>query len=161
LDSAKERHEIRNQNANYLKAQLKGFEGLVPQKQYEGTESSSYYHYALIYNKDHFNGASRDKFLKAINAEGIGFGSYIRNGLHSEPWVDHIINLHGYKTMYSDARLKEYKEGMHLPNCDRICNETLVSIWGSGTMLGTKAEMDNIVNAIMKVYENRDQLKSV
>jgi len=161
LSTAKERHELRNQNANYLKEQLKGFEGLVPQKQYEGTESSSYYHYALIYNKDHFNGASRSQFLKAVNAEGIGFGSYIRKGLHSEPWVDHIINLNGYKSMFSAERLREYKEGMNLPNCDRICNETLVSIWGSGTLLGTKEEMDSMVNAIMKVYDNRDQLKSV
>jgi len=161
LPSARERHEIRNQNANYIKAQLKGFEGLVPQKQYAGTESSSYYHYALIYNKDHFNGASRAQFLTAINAEGIGFGSYIKTGLHKEPWVDYILGLPGYQTAYSAARLKEYKDGMHLPNCDRVCDETLVSMWGSGTMLGSKDEMDSIVNAIMKVYENRDQLKSI
>jgi perosamine synthetase len=160
LSTARERHEIRNQNANYLKEQLKGFAGLVPQKQYDGTESSSYYHYALIYNKDHFNGASRAQFLKAINAEGIGFGSYIRTGLHSEPWVDHIINLRGYKSMFSAARLKEYKQGMNLPNCDKVCKETLVSIWGCGTLLGTKEEMNKIVDAIMKVHDNKDKLKS-
>ena len=161
LSGAKDRFIKRNENANYLSAKLKGFPGLVPQKQYPGTESGSYYHYALTYHKEHFNGADRSQFLKAINAEGIGFGSYIKNGLHHEPWVDHILGLKVYKTMYGEARLKSYKEALNLPNCDRICNETLVSIWGSGTLLGTKAEMDNIIDAIMKVYENRDHLKSL
>lgn len=161
LASAKERFGIRNENANYLSSKLKGFAGLVPQKHYPGTESGAYYHYAMTYHKEHFNGAHRTQFLKAINAEGIGFGSYIRNGLHHEPWVDHIMNLKVYKTMYGEKRLKEYKEQLHLPNCDVICNETLVSIWGSGTLLGTRQEMDQIIDGIMKVYENRDQLKSL
>ena len=161
LAGAKERFEIRNANANYISSKLKGFPGLVPQKQYPGTESGSYYHYALTYHKEHFNGAHRTQFLKAINAEGIGLGSYIKTGLHHEPWVDHMLNLKVYKTMYGDNRLKAYKEQLHLPNCDQICNETLVSIWGSGTLLGTREEMDQIVHAIMKVYENRDKLKSL
>ena len=161
LAGAKERFEIRNANANYLSSKLKDFPGLVPQKQYPGTESGSYYHYAMTYHKEHFNGAHRTQFLKAINAEGVGLGSYIRSGLHREPWVDHIIGLKVYKTMYGENRLKDYKEQLHLPNCDEICNETLVSIWGSGTLLGSREEMDQIANAIMKVYENRDKLKSL
>ena len=161
LAGAKERFEIRNANANYISSRLKGFPGLVPQKQYPGTESGSYYHYGLTYHKQHFNGAHRTQFLKAINAEGIGLGSYIKTGLHREPWVNHMINLKVYKAMYGEKRLKEYKERLDLPNCDQICNETLVSIWGSGTLLGTMEEMDQIVSAIMKVYENRDKLKSL
>ena len=101
------------------------------------------------------------QFLKAINAEGIGLGSYIRTGLHREPWVDHILGLKVYKSMYGTSRLKEYKEQLDLPNCDRICNETLVSFWGSGALLGTREEMDSIINAILKVYQNRDQLKAL
>ena len=115
----------------------------------------------MTYHKQHFNGAHRTQFLKAINAEGIGLGSYIKTGLHREPWVNHMMNLKVYKAMYGEKRLKEYKERLDLPNCDQICNETLVSIWGSGTLLGTKEEMDQIVSAIMKVYENRDKLKSL
>jgi dTDP-4-amino-4,6-dideoxygalactose transaminase len=161
LPSAKERFIKRNENANYLRTQLKDFPGLVPQKQYPGTESGSYYHFAMSYHKEHFNHVDRSQFLKAIAAEGVGMGSYIKNGLHREPWVDHIINLDGYKTMYSHARLQEYKNAMNLPNCDKICDETLVSFWGSGTLLGTKTEMDQIISAILKIYENRDQLDKV
>ena len=63
--------------------------------------------------------------------------------------------------MYSDSRLKAFQESMHLPICDRITDETMVSFWGSGALLASREEMDNIINAIMKVYENRDKLKSV
>lgn len=161
LASAKDRFVKRNENANYLSSKLKDFPGLVPQKQYPGTESGSYYHYAMTFHKEHWNGANRGQFLKAINAEGIGLGSYIRTGLHREPWVDHMLGLKVYRSMYSASRLKAYKEQLELPNCDKICNETLVSFWGSGALLGTREEMDSIINAIMKVYENRDQLKSL
>lgn len=161
LPGAKERFRIRNENANYLSSQLKDFPGLVPQKQYQGTESGSYYHYGLSYHKEHFNNADRSQFLKAMAAEGIPMGSYIKNGLHREPWVDHVLGLKGYKTMYSPARLREYKESLHLPNCDKICNETLVSFWGSGALLGTKQEMDQIISAIVKVHDNKDQLIKV
>src|SRR5690606_7021319 len=110
LPGAKDRFIKRNENANYLRGQLTGFPGLVPQKQYPGTESGSYYHFAMSYHKEHFNNADRSQFLKAIAAEGVGMGSYIRNGLHQEPWVDHILGLRVYKTMYTQQRLKRYKE---------------------------------------------------
>ena len=157
----KERFQTRNDNANYLTSRLKDFAGLTPQKHYPGTESGAYYHYGMTYHKDRFNGVERGKFLKAVAAEGIPLGSYIKTGLHREPWVNHIVGLKSYKAMYSASRLKAFQESMHLPICDRITDETMVSFWGSGALLASREEMDNIINAIMKVYENRDKLKSV
>ena len=93
----KERHELRNRNANYLRSKLKNFPGLVPQKQYEGTTSSAYYKFAMSYHKEHFNNADRSKFLKAIGAEGIGLSGYIGRGLHKDPWTDYIMNLKVYQ----------------------------------------------------------------
>ncbi|HWS01453.1 MAG TPA: DegT/DnrJ/EryC1/StrS family aminotransferase, partial [Prolixibacteraceae bacterium] len=72
LSGVKERFALRNQNAAYLTSKLKDFPGLVPQKLYEGTESGSFYLYTMSYHKEHFNNAPRDKFLKALAAEGIG-----------------------------------------------------------------------------------------
>lgn len=161
LEGAKERFETRNENANYLTSKLKDFPGLRPQKQYPGTESGSYYHYGLSYHKEHFNGADRSQFLKAIQAEGVPFGSYIKNGLHREPWVDNILGLKEYKTFYTPQRLKSYKESLDLKNCDKVTDETMVSMWGSGTLLAERSELDKIVDAIFKVYENRDKLKTI
>jgi hypothetical protein len=62
--------------------------------------------------------------------------------------------------MYSPARLRRFREELDLPNCDRVCEE-MAMLWASGPLLGTKADMDDVINAIMKVYDNRDQLNSI
>ncbi|ACU02576.1 DegT/DnrJ/EryC1/StrS family aminotransferase [Pedobacter heparinus] len=160
LSGAKERFARRNENAAYLSAKLKGFPGLIPQKQYTGTQSSGYYLYAMSYQKEHFNNADRSKFLKAIAAEGVALSPYIK-GLHTEPWVDHILSLKEYKTMYTPQRLVQYREqALNLPKCDLVGQEMVV-LGGSAQLLGTKADMDDVINAIMKVYENRDKLNAI
>ena len=93
-------------------------------------------------------------------AEGIGLSPYIRNGLHREPWIDHILSQRVYKEMFPRERLRTYREETACPNCDRVCRE-MVMLWASGPLLGTKEDMDEVVNAIFKVHENRDKLKKV
>jgi dTDP-4-amino-4,6-dideoxygalactose transaminase len=158
LPGVKERFARRNENAAYLTSRLKGFPGIVPQKLYEGTQSGSFYIYAMTYKKEHFNDADRSVFLKALQAEGVSLSPYIARGLHKEPWTEHILNSRLYKKMFSEERLRRYREENHCPNCDRVCQE-MVMIWASGPLLGTKEDMDDIVKAILKVHENRDQLQ--
>jgi dTDP-4-amino-4,6-dideoxygalactose transaminase len=160
LAGAKERFETRNRNAAYLTSKLKGFQGLIPQKLYPGTDSGSFYIYAMTYNKQQFANADRSKFLKAMAAEGISLSPYIANGMHREPWTDFIMNLDYYKKMYPPERLKKYRADLNLPVCDRVC-QNLVMIWASGPLLGSQSDMDDIINAIMKVYENRNLLNTI
>ena len=160
LAGAKERFALRNKNAAYLTSKLRNFPGLVPQKLYEGTESGSFYLYTMSYRKEHFNNATRDQFLKAMAAEGISLSGYIANGLHKEPWVNHILGLKVYQKMYSPARLKQYLDELACPKCDQVCAD-MVMLWASGPLLGTQADMDDIINAIMKVHANRDKLNQI
>lgn len=160
LAGAKERFETRNRNAAYLTAKLKDFPGLRPQKLYEGTQSGSFYLYTMAYHQEHFNNAPRDKFLKAVAAEGVSLSPYIANGLQHEPWTDHILTLKEYKTMYSPDRLGRFKQELDLPGCDHVC-ANMVMLWASGPLLAAQSDMDDVINAIMKVYENRDKLNSI
>jgi perosamine synthetase len=160
LAGVKERFDTRNRNAQYLNSRLKNFPGLVPQKLYDGTESGSFYLYMTNYKKEQFNNAPREKFLKALEAEGVSLSTYISQGLHKEPWSDHILSLREYQKMYSPARLKKYREELNCPNCDRVIDD-IAMIWASGPLLGSKEDMDDIINAVMKVHENRDQLNQI
>jgi perosamine synthetase len=160
LPGVKERHNLRNRNARYLTQKLKDCPGLVPQKLYEGTTAGSFYIYAMSYKKDKFNNAPREKFLKALSAEGISLSPYIANGLNKEPWTQHIQTLPEYKKMFGTGRLKKFNAELNLPKCDQVCNE-MAMLWASGPLLGTLADMDDVVNAIMKVYANRDKLNSI
>lgn len=161
LPTATERFRLRNRNAAYLTSKLKGFPGLVPQRQYAGTESGGYYNYAMSYKKEHFHNATRQQFLKALAAEGIALSPYIPNGLHREPWIDHILELDEYKKMFPAARLREYREAArHLPGCDQVCSEMVV-LPGSAALIAGTADMDDVIRAIMKVHANREQLTSL
>jgi hypothetical protein len=62
--------------------------------------------------------------------------------------------------MYSPARLQKYRDELKYPNCDKVIDE-IAMIWASGPLIGTREDMDDVINAIMKVYENRDQLSSI
>ena len=155
-----ERFEKRKQNAAYLSSKFKGFPGLVPQKLYDESDVGAYYVYGMTYDKQHFNGASRHVFIKAMRAEGIGFSEYIRPGLHKEPWVDTILNARVYQHMYSAQRLQQYREQNHCPVCDEVCEKT-VAFWSSGILLAEKEDIDQIADAVFKVHENRDKLKQL
>jgi hypothetical protein len=62
--------------------------------------------------------------------------------------------------MFSPRRLQQYREEMSCPNCDRVCRE-MAMIWASGPLLGSREDMDDVADAILKVYENRDRLGSI
>jgi perosamine synthetase len=160
LPGVMERFARRNENARYLTSRLKEIPCLTPQKLYEGTGSGSFYIYAMSYHKEHVDGVDRATFLKALRAEGVDLSEYISRGLHKEPWIDNVLKSRVYQKMYSGRRLAQYREQVACPNCDRVCQE-MAMIWASGPLLATKEDMAEIADAIEKVYENRDQLKSI
>jgi perosamine synthetase len=160
LAGAQERFRRRNENAAHLTARLKGCPGIVPQKLYPGTASGSFYLYAMSYKKEHFNNVDRGRFLKAVTAEGVSLSPYIERGLHREPWVENVVKTKVYQKMFSPRRLQQFREEMACPKCDQVCEE-MAMIWASGPLLGTPADMDDIADAILKVYENRDKLSAI
>jgi hypothetical protein len=62
--------------------------------------------------------------------------------------------------MYSPSRLKNFKDDLYLPKCDEVC-ENMIMLWASGPLLAGQSDMDDIIDAIMKVYENRDKLNLI
>ena len=98
--------------------------------------------------------------IRDSRAEGVSLDGYIGQGLHREPWTEHILNSKVYQKMFAPERLQRYRQENNCPRCDQVCQE-MVMIWSSGPLLASKEDMDDIANAIVKVYENRDRLSSV
>ncbi len=73
----------RSDNAAYLTLMLNEIPGIHPAKLYEGTTNSAFHLYMFRFEKSHFAGLHRDKFLKALQAEGIpcssGYGTMNRD----------------------------------------------------------------------------------
>ena len=160
LETLKERHDNRNKNAWYMRARLRNFPGIVSQKLYEGTGTSAWWLYMASYKKEQFNNAGRDKFIKALVAEGVNASSYIKYGFHkSEVIQNHILGLKVYNKFYSAARLKTYRDELSCPVCDIVCDEEMITF--DVPAAPNKSYLDKIYDAIVKVYENRDKLNSI
>jgi len=147
--------DIRLENALYLTSKIKDIPGIIPYKLSDGATRSAYHLYPFRYKKEDFNDIPREKFLAALKAEGIpcagGYGPQNKDGL-----IEEALNSPGYKRLFSKDRIKKYREENHLPNNDQLCQE---AVWlFQNMLLGTKADMDDIANAIVKIYEDRDEL---
>ncbi len=88
-------------------------------------------------------------------AEGIpcssGYGSQNKDGL-----IEDQLNSKGFKRLFSESRLKQWREENVLPGNDKLCKEAV--IFYQSMLLGSKSDMDDIVKAIAKIYENRASL---
>ncbi len=160
LDGIRGRHDRRNENSWYMRSRLRGFPGIIPQKLYEGTGTSSWWLFLCSYRKEHFNGASRDKLIKALIAEGVKASGYIQYGFHkSELIQNHLLELKVYRNMFSEARLGKYRDEIGCPVCDAVCDEEVLSL--DVPAAADRSYLDKIFDAIVKVYENRDKLNSL
>jgi dTDP-4-amino-4,6-dideoxygalactose transaminase len=147
--------ERRNQNAKYLTSRIKDIPGILPHKLYKQVTRAAYHLYPLRYKKEHFNGLSRAKFLSALRAEGIpcssGYGPQYNDGL-----IEAALNSKNFKRSFSQERLNQYRRELHYPDNDQLCKE---AVWfGQNMLLGNKEDIDDIANAVLKIYENRDEL---
>ena len=146
----------RLENALYLDSKLKKIPGIIPYKLSPGADRSAYHLYPFRYKKEHFDGLPREKFLQALSAEGItcnrGYGPQYNDGL-----IEEALNSRGYKRLFSEQRLNSYREELkNLPDNDQLTQE---AVWFFQNMLlGEKSDMDDIINAVEKIYENRKQL---
>jgi perosamine synthetase len=58
--------------------------------------------------------------------------------------------------LFPEARLKQWREENILPGNDQLCEEAV--IFYQNILLGSKNDMEDIVRAITKIYENKDSL---
>ncbi len=147
--------DVRLTNAKYLDSELSKIPGIKPYKLAPGGTRSAYHLYPFRYIKEEFNNASRDKFISALNAEGIpcsaGYGPQNKDGL-----IEEALNSKGFKRLFSEARLKQWREENILPQNDKLCAEAVT--FYQSILLGSKTDMEDIVKAITKIYQNRDAL---
>ena len=74
----------------------------------------------------------------------------------SKTRVEVMLESKNFKRGFPAKRLEEYREQLVYPDNDRLCEE---AVWiPQNCLLTEKKDMDDIANAILKVYENRAAL---
>ena len=146
-----EQSRTRESNAKYLSGLLDSIGGVTPAKQYDGCTRNAYHLYMFRYDAAAFDGLPRDKFLKAMKAEGIPCsGGY--QPLNREPFLEKTLQSRTWKRVYSGAEVASWRERNACPANDRLCTE---AVWLTQTMLlGPREDMDQIAEAVRKVRKN-------
>ncbi|MBM1105132.1 DegT/DnrJ/EryC1/StrS family aminotransferase [Aurantibacter crassamenti] len=153
-----EQNATRDANGEYLNELLKELPGISPLKRDERETKKAYFNFAFRYDKSEFKNLPIEKFRAALEAE---------IGIIVDACYEPLNNCSLYVPHTKPARHKlneTYWEGVNpkrfsLPVCERIFEKESVCLHHK-VLMGTKADMDLIVSAIQKIYNQSDELMS-
>jgi len=101
------------------------------------------------YDKEAFAGMDRNKFIRALNAEGVSCSTGYTS-LPKEAYVQNLSKNKHYLKIYGERGMKQWLESISCPVNDRLCEEE--ALWFYQTMLlGNRKNMDMIADAIRKI----------
>jgi dTDP-4-amino-4,6-dideoxygalactose transaminase len=157
LARLEEQTRVRDENGQYLNGRLGQIPGIRPLTRGHGETRHSYHLYIFRYDRQAFDGEPRDRFLAALEAEGIPCSGGYATGLYSQP----LFTGRTFGPFGGAGR--GAAEGRYdpagFPACEQACAE---ACWLFQPMLlGTRDDMDDIVRAVEKIHENRDELRSL
>jgi dTDP-4-amino-4,6-dideoxygalactose transaminase len=152
LDRLEAQTRTRDANGKYLAAKLGSLPGLHPQRRSPDCTRHSCHLFLFRIDANAF-GAPRSAILNALEAEGIPVSAGYALPLYRQPLF--LNKAFGPYLPQASARLDYAK--VTCPNCEIICAEQ--GAWlEQSLLLGARSDMDDIVRAFEKVYENRAAL---
>ncbi len=151
---------MRNVNATYLKSKIEHIPGIVPYKLYDHVTQAAFHLFPFRYKKEEFKGMPREKFLKALRAEGVPCSSGYAP-LNKMPYLENAFRTKNFRKMYPEEMLdiNSYNERNQCPENDRLCNEEAVWLYQYMLLTGKK-EMDDIARAIEKIQKNAEAINN-
>jgi perosamine synthetase len=145
----------RRENAARLSASLNEIAGILPARLQENSQAV-WHLYPFRYDADKFQGLSREKFIRAMRAEGIpcstGYQEQYFDGL-----LDEAIASRGFKRLFSTRRLKEYRDSFEeLRGNRQVCATTVAMT--QNVLLAQPTDIDHIGDAIRKIQAHGAEL---
>jgi dTDP-4-amino-4,6-dideoxygalactose transaminase len=150
-----EQCRVREANAEYLAELLSKIPGIRPAKMHEGCTRNTYYIFMARYDAGFFAGMPRLRFLQAIRREGIPCGAGY-NRLNQEPFLEKTFNSKAYKRIYSEARLKRYRDMNQCPANDRLSDEGL--FFSQVCLLGSRRDVEQIAEAVARIQKSAGEI---
>jgi dTDP-4-amino-4,6-dideoxygalactose transaminase len=155
FDKLREDTARRRENAARLTASLKEIPGILPARLPENSQAV-WHLYPFRYDADRFQGLPREKFIRAMRAEGIpcstGYQEQYFDGL-----LDEAIASRGFTRLFSAQRLKEYRDSFQELKGNREVCATTVAIT-QNLLLAQPTDIDHIGEAIRKIQAHGAEL---
>ncbi len=142
---------IRELNAQLLTNKFKNIKGINILKRDKRVNIHSYHLFIIKYEEGLFHGISRDKFVSALNSEGIpAIRGYVP--LHREGFLKEV-KVFTFKS--KNYALRNY-DLISCPETEKACR---ISIWlPQYILLGTEKDIEDVALAFKKVIDNVNQL---
>ena len=117
----------------------------------------------MDYDRAQFNRIPATRFAEAVRAEGIpmhGGERIYRGACHKEKMLQEHLDSSAFKVSFSRARLDKYRRSLHLPMMDEGPASRKEMLWMDSKIpfLGSRRDMDGIIEAVRKVARNVDKL---
>jgi dTDP-4-amino-4,6-dideoxygalactose transaminase len=150
-----EQSKTRDENAAHLDRLLSEIPGVTPARAHDGCTRRAHHLYMFRYNADAFAGLPRDKFLKALAAEGVPASSGYRP-LNKESFIAAAIQSRGYRRAFQESVLSEWAERTKCPRNDQLCDE---AVWlTQNVLLAPGTAMEQIADAIRRIQAHAEEL---
>jgi dTDP-4-amino-4,6-dideoxygalactose transaminase len=149
IEKLTEQTARRRQNADRLTAGLKQIPGIAPVRLPEASRPA-WHLYPFRYDAQQFNGMTRDKFISAMNAEGIRCGGSYREQ-YFDGLLDEAIASRGFKRLFPPERLKAYRDSFEALKGNRTVCQTTITM-GQNMLLADAGDMDHIIEAVRKIH---------
>ena len=159
LERLERQTECRAANADYLTGLLEDIEGLTPRREDGFATRNAHHLYIIRYGSESFGGLPRDRFIEAMEAEGVPLAAGYRTPLHRTGlFLNHDGELARAWPRNGGIPDLDYTR-VACPNAERLCSgETL---WlGQNILLDSHEGMDQIVEAAEKVRAGAQELAS-
>lgn len=154
LDRYESLKKIRQQNMKWLNANLSQIDGIEPLPDDPNVTSHASHLYIFRYKKSFFADKPKSMFIKAMKAEGIPASAGYSIPLYDQPV---------FKNLMFGPRGKRVEwpityNNVHCPETENAC--FVEAIWFTqNVLLGTEEDMQDIVDAIVKIKEYAEGLE--
>ena len=151
-----EQNANRDANGVYLNTLLTEIEGVTPLKRDDRETKKAYFNFAFRYDSNKFKNLPIEKFRSALEAElGIIVDACYEPLNNCSLYVPHTKPS---RHKLNDAYWKAIDpKRFSLPVCERIFKEESVCVHHK-VLMGTRADMDLVAEAIKKVYTYAEEL---
>jgi dTDP-4-amino-4,6-dideoxygalactose transaminase len=150
----------RQTNAAYLAQAFSEVEGITTLRQDPRVTSNAYHVFFLQYHAEAFGGVSKERFIAALQAEGIqGVHAGYSLPVYRQPvLLDENFGLSTPPLFRGVYPHQPDYTAVALPVTDRACAQEAIWI-RQNMLLGERADMDDIVAAVLKIQRYADELQ--
>ena len=142
LNRLDEQTEQRQKNALYLDKEIGKIPGISPLRHDPRVTRQGFYAYVFKYNGEGFQGASRGQFIAALGEEGIP--------------ISPVYEPVPLSVLFSGAAYRQ----LSLPVTEQASYSEAV-VLPQAVLLGTQADIDDIIEAIRKIWQHADELEDL